>query len=156
MILFIHFVSLNFMWCFKYSKTSGPFMSVSVCGRTLSNPFLQVFFRETTPGDGAAAAAAALHTLWEATPSAGWTVHQRQTGGFERRAATICSSIIDDSKRQQTKLTDFAILWKYSASFCRPVWKQMFQNKVSSGSRSLIWESADGEKVQLCQFSTVD
>lgn len=136
-----HFMSWNFMCCFKYSKRSWLFMSVPVFPRTVSNSFLRVLFRETTPGDGAGAAASALHTLWEVIPSAGGTVRQKQTGGFE---GTICSSIIDEPKRPQTKLTDFAISWKYSASFCRPVWKEMFQKKRLVQAHT-VWF----EKVQM-------
>lgn len=64
-------------------------MSLSVIGRTVSHPFLRVLsvFWKTTPGDGAGAAASAPHTLWGVTPSAGWTVHQKQTGGFQEVGA---------------------------------------------------------------------
>lgn len=152
---FCHFVSLNFMRCCKYSKRSGPFMSLSVIGRTASHPFLRVLsvFRKTTPGDGAGAAASAPHTLWGVTPSAGWTVHQKQTGGFEGREGVEHLYF-----HQQSKLTDFAILWKCSASFCRPVWKETFQNKVSPSSRSLILRKCrqwKGESMLILSSRTV-
>lgn len=123
-------------------------MSESVFGRRILNPFLQILFLEMTAADGGEAAASALHTRWAVTPAA-WTVFQKQTQGLE---VIICIYIIDVRWGQQNKLTDFAILWKCSASFCLPDWKQMFRKKVNSGSRSLIWESADGKKVKICLF----
>lgn len=118
-------------------------MSECVFGRRI---FLQILFPEMTAADVGEAAASALHTLWAVTPSAAWTVFQKQTGGLE---VIICIYITDVRWWQQNNLTDFAILWKCSASFCLPDWKQMFRNKVNSGSRSLIWESADGKKVNI-------
>lgn len=136
-----HFVSLDSMCWFKYSKTFWPFMSESVFGQLILNPFHQVLFPEMTAADAAEAATSALRTLWAATPSAGWTVQQKEAEAFEGRADYLW---LNDNCRMQTELTDFAILWKCSASFCLPNWKQMLRNKVSSGSRSLIGERTDG------------
>lgn len=67
-------------------------MSASVFGRLILNAFHQDLLPEMTAADAAEAAPSALRTLWGATPSAGWTVHQEEAEGVEGRADYLYSN----------------------------------------------------------------
>lgn len=89
---FDHFVSLDSMCWFEYSKAFWPFMIESVFGRLILNPFHQDLFPAMTVADAAEAAPSALRTLWGVTPSGAWTVHQEEAEGFEGRADYLYSN----------------------------------------------------------------